>query len=283
MGCILGDGEDRRLECLQSLDVEKFVRLNSALGVNLKPNEDAEYALNPFLPMSPMEALRTGNYNKNVTVIIGSNEDDGLILTTPLTTDPALYILYRTLWSVIAPGILFHVPVEGSNLEASQKAIELADYYLGGTSNIVPENFDTITDMFTDAFVTYAVECFVEYAHQSQTVYQYRYNHLGQNGLNIDDGLPKYGVNHGDELYLMWNPLFYQNRTLTNEDQFVSDILIEAWSSFIKTGNPEVVDIDWTPIGPDVKKYLLINSSPEMVRDSQYQENMEFWKQLFPC
>ena len=85
----------RRLECLQSLDVEKFVRLNSALGVNLKPNEDAEYALNPFLPMSPMEALRTGNYNKNVTVIIGSNEDDGLILTTPLTTDPALYILYR--------------------------------------------------------------------------------------------------------------------------------------------------------------------------------------------
>ena len=80
----------------------------------------------------------------------------------------------RTLWSVIAPGILFHVPVEGSNLEASQKAIELADYYLGGTSNIVPENFDTITDMFTDAFVTYAVECFVEYAHQSQTVYQYR-------------------------------------------------------------------------------------------------------------
>ena len=80
---------------MQSLDVEKFVRLNSALGVNLKPNEDAEYALNPFLPMSPMEALRTGNYNKNVTVIIGSNEDDGLILTTPLTTDPALYILYR--------------------------------------------------------------------------------------------------------------------------------------------------------------------------------------------
>ena len=47
--------------------------------------------------------------------------------------------------------------------------------------------------------------------------------------------------------------------------------------------NLQVVDIDWTPIGPDVKKYLLINSSPEMVRDSQYQENMEFWKQLFPC
>ena len=78
MGCVLGDGEDRRLECLQGkddttshhltirltftagLDLEKFVRLNSVLGVNLKPNEDADYAQHPFLPMSPMEALRTG-------------------------------------------------------------------------------------------------------------------------------------------------------------------------------------------------------------------------------
>ena len=56
----------------------------------------------------------------------------------------------------------------------SRKASELADYYLGGSSNIRPENFDEITDMFTDAFVTYAVECFLDYAKTSQTVYQYR-------------------------------------------------------------------------------------------------------------
>ena len=28
--------------------------------------------------------------------MIGSNEDDGLILTTSLTTDPSLYLLYRS-------------------------------------------------------------------------------------------------------------------------------------------------------------------------------------------
>ena len=78
--------------------------------------------------------------------------------------------------------------MESSNLEASRKATELADYYLGGTSHIRPENFDIITDMFTDAFVTYAVECFVEHAGLSQTVYQYRYTHLGEFGLNIDQG-----------------------------------------------------------------------------------------------
>ena len=77
------------------LDFETFVRLNAALGVNLKPNEDIDYAEDPFLPMSPMEALRTLNYHTDIPVLIGYNENDGLILTTPLVTDSSFYYLYR--------------------------------------------------------------------------------------------------------------------------------------------------------------------------------------------
>ena len=57
----------------------------------------------------------------------------------------------------------------------------------------MPENFDIITDMFTDAFVTYAVECFAQYAQLSQNVYQYRYVHQGEFGLNPDAGIDKLG------------------------------------------------------------------------------------------
>ena len=78
---------------------------------------------------------------------------------------------------MIAPGILFHIPVDQSSIEASRKATELADFYLGGTSHIVPDNFKNITEMFTDAFVTYAMECFVEHARNTQPVYHYRYVH----------------------------------------------------------------------------------------------------------
>ena len=115
--------------------------------------------------------------------MIGSNEDDGLILTTPLKTDPSLYLLYSALWPVIGPGILFHIPVEESSLEASRKASQLADFYVGGQLNFKPENFDIITDMFTDGFATYPVECFVEYAHLTQIVYQYRYVHEGKQNI----------------------------------------------------------------------------------------------------
>ena len=75
---------------------------------------------------------------------------------------------------MIAPGILFHLPVGDSNFDSTHKANQLADFYLGGTKNIVPENFDKITDMFTDAFVTYAVECFAKHAQTTQKVFHYK-------------------------------------------------------------------------------------------------------------
>ena len=137
--------------------------------------------------------------------------------------------------------------------------------------------------MFTDAFVTYAVECLVKYAQESQTVYQYRYSHLGQYGLNTDQGLPKYGVNHADELYLMWDPVYYQHRPLNPSDQQMSDILMKAWSSFIKTGVPAVESVEWRPRSVESGEYLVLDTKPRMERSEEYHGNMQFWEQLFPC
>jgi len=279
MGCIFGD----RLECLQNKSPEAFVRLNAAISVNLKPNEDGEYAEVPFMPISPMEALTSGQYYP-VPALVGTNKEDGLILTTPLTTDPSLYVLYRNLWSVIAPGILFHVPVDESSFEMSQKANQLAEFYLGGTSNIRPENFYNITDMFTDAFVTYPMECFVEYARKTQPVFQYIYSHQGEYGLNPDAGLPKFGVNHGDELYLMWEPIYDANRDLNAADSKMSQLIIQLWTSFIKTGVPTSSSgVEWSAVTESEQKYLVLDVEPYMARTEDYAAKMDFWQQIFPC
>jgi len=279
MGCIFGD----RLECLQNKSPEAFVRLNAAISVNLKPNEDGEYAEVPFMPLSAMEALTSGQYYP-VPALVGTNKEDGLILTTPLTTDPSLYVLYRNLWSVIAPGILFHVPVDESSFEMSQKANQLAEFYLGGTSNIRPENFYNITDMFTDAFVTYPMECFVEYARKTQPVFQYIYSHQGEYGLNPDAGLPKFGVNHGDELYLMWEPIYDANRDLNAADSKMSQLIIQLWTSFIKTGVPTSSSgVEWSAVTESEQKYLVLDVEPYMARTEDYAAKMDFWQQIFPC
>ena len=67
MGCIIG-GVEHKIKCLQGLSTESFVKLSQVFLINLKPNEDIDYAESPFLPMSPMNALRSGNYSKNVQV-----------------------------------------------------------------------------------------------------------------------------------------------------------------------------------------------------------------------
>jgi len=278
MGCIIGN----RLECLQDKSAETFARLNAAISVNLKPNEDGEYAENPFMPVSPMAALTSGQYY-NVPALVGTTSQDGLVLTTPLTTDPSLYVLYRNLWSVIAPGILFHVPVDESSFEMSQKAGQLAEFYLGGTSNIVPENFYNITDMFTDAFVTYPMECFVEYARKTQPVFQYIYSHQGEYGLNPDAGLPKFGVNHADELYLMWEPIYDARRDLNPSDKEMSKLIIQLWTSFIKTGVPTSTGLSWSPVTEAEQKYLVLDNEPFMARTQDYVTKMDFWQQIFPC
>ena len=69
MGCIFGSMK-HKIDCLQGLNMDSFVKLSQVFLINLKPNEDIDYASEPFLPMSPMEALRTGNYAKDVQVPI---------------------------------------------------------------------------------------------------------------------------------------------------------------------------------------------------------------------
>ena len=185
----------------------------------------------------------------------------------------------------MAPGILFHLPVDETNAEDSRKANELAEFYLGGTENIKPENFDTITTMFTDGFATYPVECFVKYAQHTQKVYQYLYTHKGEYGLNPDAGVPKLGVNHADELYLMWDPLYMTNHPLNPEDAEMSELLLSLWSSFIKTGVPasETVSEPWEPVTFNNSRYMVLDNVPFMDKSQDYVDRMEFWKQLFPC
>ena len=170
--------------------------------------------------------------------MVGTNKDDGIILTSVLITNPILYWVYRNFWTLMAPGILFHRPIDETTNEDKTKVVQLADFYLGGTANMIEDNYQNITQMFTDAFVTYAVECFVKHAKETQQVYHYIYSYNGEYGLTQDEGLPNLGVNHADELYLQWSSLFGSEHVLNEEDAAMSTLLMELWADFIILSTP---------------------------------------------
>ena len=56
-------------------EIQKVVFCN--LDLNLS---DMDFISEPFLPQNPEELLRSGQFNTDVEVIIGTNSDEGLIL-----------------------------------------------------------------------------------------------------------------------------------------------------------------------------------------------------------
>ena len=77
---------------------------------------------------------------------------------------------------------------------------------------------------------------------------------------------------------------------------------MKAWSSFIKTGTPEVSEteqnmygdlncapnskvdnLDWSPMSLENNLYLNIDNVPQMERSEKYDIDMVFWRELFPC
>ena len=56
-------------------EIQKMVFYN----LDLNPS-DMDFISEPFLPQKPEELLRSGQFNTDVEVIIGTNSDEGLIL-----------------------------------------------------------------------------------------------------------------------------------------------------------------------------------------------------------
>ena len=51
--------------------------------------------LQPYLPASPLDLVRDGNYQTDIDIMIGVNEDDGLLISEYFIPAPSLYDVVR--------------------------------------------------------------------------------------------------------------------------------------------------------------------------------------------
>jgi hypothetical protein len=74
LGCDAFDNEEERIMCLQQVPVEVFAVSNIQNGPNsAQAVIDGEFAPNPFLPYTPKQILDSGDYNFNVSILLGCN------------------------------------------------------------------------------------------------------------------------------------------------------------------------------------------------------------------
>ena len=59
---------------------------------------DGTVSDSPFLPKSPKEILKSGDYTHNVGVLLGYNKDEGLYFTAEAHKNPSILNTWRSTW-----------------------------------------------------------------------------------------------------------------------------------------------------------------------------------------
>ena len=288
VGCDKGEVQ---LQCLQSLSVERLLRTQLTAGPNgAQAVIDESHSSSPFLPMSPKEIMRSGEYNHEVSLLLGSNKDEGLLHTGAAYKNPAIVNEWRSKWlETFGPITLLGLKHESIDKHSREISRKIAEQYLYSIDSITFDNISNITNMYTDSWFGHPVHDFVSRrisnkrrTFDQNSTFQYRFTHQGQLSLSIilGQGGP-YGVNHADELFLMFSTLGGQALVLNGQDKKMSDILLSLWKSFIKTGKPSTEKITWDPIlGTSSRQYLNLNLKPFMEYPDEIKQNMEFWDKI---
>ena len=78
--------DSERLECLQSLPADTLLK---GVVVGFTVNVDGDFAPNDaIVPLNVEETILKGNYDEGLNLLIGSNTEEGLLLTAPTYLDP---------------------------------------------------------------------------------------------------------------------------------------------------------------------------------------------------
>ena len=274
------------LQCLQGVDTDTFFEAASSVGDLFGLVRDDDFASEPFMPIWPEAAMRTGKVNA-ASVVIGFNKDEGIYQIPSFILDPDALPNLNENFDTWMPQRLFGKCCNFTE-EEKEKATRVREFYFGD-KNISMETIHPLIDFFTD-------HTFWIPAHRTASflssfpelhVYEYLFTHEGAFGYADMIGLQNYslGVAHADDLHYLFNGHGVEFPALEGEDFTVRDIFVNMWTNFAKTGDPTSspdLGFQWSQFEPQSPCYLDINSSPKMDLSSKFERRINFWNELFP-
>nr|WP_320160804.1 carboxylesterase/lipase family protein [uncultured Methanoregula sp.] len=183
-----------------------------------------------ILPAAPDDQFRQGRENQ-VPLIIGTNADEGVTLAAKTGMNVTAYETYiRDHFGPGAGAVLAKYPA--TNPEEVQYQMER-----------IMTDFD-----FSDA-AKFAAGSMAG-LNQSTYLYRFTYPVPGQS----------LGVFHGSELLFVFRPAFMKPDPVSSR---VSDTIMEYWTQFAKTGNPNGgMNMTWPQYTRENGKYLDIGETP---------------------
>merc|ERR1711892_246044 len=281
------------LECLQGIDgeymhsklsltIDQYFDLNNPSPFVWQPVID-NYASNPFLPMDPLEAMKTGIFNR-IPFISGTVRNEGALMVGIFRSQGTRENLIENWTSYGTPLILS--ASETSNFTAEE--IRLANislkYYNHPKGDTDIELDQPLMDLFTDVMFVSPDQKSVQLMSKYTTnVFNYHITQQTDNSLlaKVFNQTKEYTPAHGDDLISLME-LYGLKLDQSDEDAALAEHMVKYWTNFAKFGHPTPSGQDlpfWDSVTQTENNYLELKAAPEMKQDL-LPERMQFWERM---
>ena len=238
------EDNDKLMECLQDIPGSDILKADT-YG-KIYANIDTVLGEDSFLPDTPRSILESGDIN-NVDLLLGVNQDEGLLWILNLLWDPlndTNYASVRNNWETYGPYMLFDQHAEDVTDEVIDYSYEAAAFYLEGSiENYDHEHLQGIINMLSDSWFWYSVDDWARLAvKNSINTFQYIFSYNAFFNTLFLDGVPnssEYGVCHADEIFLLFGGAL--SSIWPSEDNEVSKNMVQWWTDFAKHGFVEYI------------------------------------------
>ncbi|CAG4995827.1 unnamed protein product [Parnassius apollo] len=240
----------------------------------------------PFLIKSPYQILIEGDY-ENMPFMTGFVDNEGTIRADEAIESKWLEKMEESFINFIQPDL------DLGKDEQDIDVVETIKSFYFGTEPINMSQIDNFFSYHGDTMVLVSAirEARLRANTSSSPIYLYQFSYKGTLETPFIGSAVVNGTAHSEELAY----LFYDDSdvTSTEMDLTVSEILVERWTNFAKTGTPgtEVSQIEWKPFSTESNNYLRILDDEEMNVDqggsvevdliNPHPEKIIFWDQLY--
>lgn len=270
------------VQCLRTKSVKEVLTATADSLVNAE-NFIPVYG-DELLPVSPVEALKTGKFHHDIDLMYGTTKNEGSMFVVQLLNLPQLdptkdgkdltVDLTKKIISFMMS--LFHDP----------NPDEVADYY---TKNLNESDKDELRRAVSYVFGDYHLVCptmfygehFMKLAPQNN-YYSYRLMKATKTPVMFCHGWM--GVCHGEDVVFFFGlPLRLKGTAFTDDEAELALDFIHTWSNFAKTGHPgKLRNIEWKSARKDdndeATRFIEIGENPKMVSDYYKTTCDAFWK-----
>merc|ERR1711892_28585 len=294
LGCSSSEGnlDQLTLDCLQNIDIqqisEKLVLSENTVfegkpaRFEWRPVID-NYATNPFLPLDPLEAMKTGIFNR-IPFMSGTIKNEGALWVGGFKATGQAKNLIEN-WETFGPRLMLNSPsLEKASIEETLFANISLKYYNHPEGDSALAKDQPLMDLFTDVSFTSPDQKTVQLmSKSSRHVFNYFLTQQTDNSLlgKLYNLSIEYTPIHADDLIFLMDP-FGQQIKMSEEESSLSNHMVKYWTNFAKYGHPTPSAQDlpfWNSVTETEHNYMELKAVPEMSQDL-HGERMMFWERM---